>query len=135
MFELSEHASFEHSSRDWWMYTPRATSGKTCLTCLSLYMTHYRGDEVELAFPYHIHVAVNKIRVMVHPNCRCVLWWTGRTEEPWERPFGWLQGKPKAPEIPTKVYGRPVEDELSPSQDYQRKQITKYAREVWRHKN
>jgi hypothetical protein len=50
----------------------------------------FRGDVVPYVFMYHTHQAVNAIRAVVHPNCRCRLRWTGRTEKAYNTPLGIL---------------------------------------------
>jgi len=51
-------------------------------------MTDWRGDWIPDVFPYHTHMAINAIRAKVHPNCRCVLRWAGRTKEIYKTPLG-----------------------------------------------
>ena len=86
--KLSEHAGWDvgatnaHSPNVWWIYDARETSPKTCSLCLTLHGHQFRGDGLDYMFPYHIHLRVNAIKAMVHPNCRCILRWAGRTEEP-----------------------------------------------------
>jgi len=75
-----ESATNQYDPHEWWLFDSRQTSGKTCPTCLALHMTHYRGDEIHAAFPYHRIIRANRIKAMVHPHCRCVLVWTGRTD-------------------------------------------------------
>ena len=135
MFHLSEHAGWEraHDPHMWWRYNCRESSPKTCPLCLSLHGTHYRGDELDIVFPFHIHRRVNMIKPMTHLHCRCRLEWTGRSKNVLLRPHGWLEGKRKIPEIPKTVAGRPVSDVLVPSQLRLRKKIVRYARETWRH--
>lgn len=138
MFRLLEHVGSEkaHNSHHWWIYDARETSPVTCPLCLSLHGSHYRGDEIEGAFPYHIHMRVNAIRAQAHAprdyHCRCVLRWGGRTRDVLERPYG--VGKRKVPEIPKTVRGRPVEDLLTRDLRKMRRKIVRYARETWRWK-
>jgi len=93
-------------------------------------MTDYRGDEIPLAFEYHIHVTVNKIKARVHRYCRCNLESAGMSKDILTNPYG-MRRPHRIPEIPKKVAGRPVEDVLSKSQRRERKAIVKYARETW----
>lgn len=131
MFHLFEHAGFEdaHDEHHWWIYDARVTSPKTCLVCIALDGTHYRGDEIELAFPYHVHMRVNAVKAMVHPHCRCVLRWAGRTEDVMTAPYGIRRPRKKA------VIPKRVKPKLSPDQKRQFKTITKHAREVYGFKN
>lgn len=136
MLRLYEHAGWEkaHDPHMWWTFDARETSPKTCPLCLSLHMTQYRGDRIDEAFPYHIHMRVNAIKAYVHPNCRCVLRWAGSTVGVWKVPMGWLKHRPKLPKIPKTVAGRPVEDVLSALQRVHRKQIVRHAPEIYREK-
>ena len=90
--ELYKHQGFYHSKFDWWRYDAMQTSPRTCERCLDYHnnRNHWRGDQILIEFPNHVHVAVNQIHVMVHPHCRCNLWWLFRTEEvheAYEGPF------------------------------------------------
>jgi len=135
---IFEHAGFEraHDPHHWWVYDARETSPKTCPLCLSLHGTDYRGDEIDMAFPYHIHIRVNAIKANAHAprdyHCRCLLHWAGRTKDVLD--FRWGTRKPRIPDIPKKVAGRPVEDVLTPDLRRMRKKIVKYARETWKWK-
>jgi len=70
---------------DWWRFDARMTSPKTCPICKELDGRHYRGDRIATEFPYHIIMAVNRVKAHAHmprdDNCRCVLIWLFRTEE------------------------------------------------------
>lgn len=130
MLSLSEHVGFAkaHDAHAWWIYDARMTSPKTCPVCLSLDGTHYRGDEIEAAFPYHLHMAVNRIKAKVHRFCRCVLRWAGRSRDVLSTPLG-LRKKPEKPQL------RKQEREpkaMSASQHFLWWKITKYARETLR---
>lgn len=133
MFKLFEHAGWEraHDPHMWWVYDARITSPKTCMVCLSLDGTHYRGDAIYTAFPYHYHRTVNVIKPQVHPHCRCRLIWAGRSVDVLATPVG-LRKKPRKPEIPKFVGRRHRPIDLSPSQRRQFKTITKHAREIYR---
>jgi len=124
----------------WWLYDSRVTSPRTCPVCIGLDGTHYRGDEVPLAFPYHMLLRVNVIKPMVHPNCRCLLRWAGRSEDVLEAPYGMRNPKLEKPELPRGgLAGRrlqPLEPEqLSPSQHFKWWQITRHARETFSRKS
>ena len=131
MFQLFEHAGFEkaHDPHTWWTYEARVTSPKTCELCIALDGTNYRGDELDLAFPYHIHLRVNAIKANTHmprdPYCRCLLRWAGRTKDVLEAPYG--MRKPRKPKIPKKV-------KLVPDEKRMFKKVAKHARETWRQK-
>lgn len=135
--QLLEHAGSlkAHDSHSWWIFDARETSVKTCPLCLSLHGSHYRGDAIDFAFPYHMHLRVNAIRARAHEprdrNCRCVLRWAGTTKDVLESPFG-VRRPPKIHRIPKKLRGRPVEDELTKSDRNLRKHIVKHARETKR---
>ena len=137
---IKEHVGFDiigdkpgqHSNKFWWLFDSRESSGKTCPTCLGLHMTHYRGDEVPDAFPYHTHMRVNRLRAKVHPHCRCVLAWTGRTKTVMKNPYGVSKREAKKAVLPDKVAGRDVV--LSPSQRRLYKRTSKFARETFRGK-
>lgn len=129
MLRLLEHVGFAkaHSPLHWWIFDSRETSPKTCPLCLSLHGTHYRGDEIDGAFQHHIHLRVNAIKAMVHPHCRCLLQWTGKSEDVLEAPYGYvLKRAPKVPTIPKKQL--PM---LSPSQRREFRRVAKIARETW----
>jgi len=139
MFRLLEHAGWmrAHDPHHWWVFDCRETSPKTCTLCLSLHTTHYRGDELDNAFPYHVHRHVNAIKANAHMprdrHCRCMLRWAGRTEL--VRPNPYVRDRPpKVPEIPKTVARRPVEDRLTPDLMRMRKRIVKHARESYRRK-
>jgi hypothetical protein len=119
-----------YSPHNWWIFDSRETSGKTCPVCLSLHLTHYRGDEIHAAFPYHIQVSANKMKAMVHPHCRCRLIWTGYTKDIMDNPYGILKRPAKKAELPAKVAGRQID--LSPSQAKLYKKTSKHARETFR---
>jgi len=129
----SDDRNDPYSSHNWWLFDSRQTSGKTCPTCLALHMTHYRGDEIHAAFPYHRIIRANRIKAMVHPHCRCVLVWTGRTKDILNNPYGISDRKAKAAELPSKVAGRKIE--LSPSQKRLYDRTSGYARETFGGKN
>ena len=130
--QLLEHAGHvkSHDPHVWWSFDARQTSPKTCPICLSLNGSNYRGDEVDNAFPYHIHRTVADIKTLVHPHCRCVLRWAGRTEDVLKVPYGFITRKVRHPTIPKELQGQ-----LSPSQLRLRKQIVKYARETYKRKH
>ena len=117
-----EETTDPYDEHHWWIYDPRMTSPKTCILCMALDGTHYRGDELYMAFPYHEIMHVNAIKAMVHPNCRCVLRWAGRSEDLLTSPYG-LKAKPDKPEIPKKY-------DLTPDKRRQFGKIAKVAREV-----
>lgn len=106
--KAADHEGFHHSKFDWWIFDARMTSPKTCEVCKALDLTDWRGDWVPTQFPYHTHQAVNAIRAMVHPHCRCRLRWAGRTERVYEAPLGEIGEvwKPSEKEL----------EKLSPSQ-------------------
>ena len=132
MLRLFEHIGSEkaHDPHAWWIFDARVTSPVTCSLCIGLDGTHYRGDEIEAAFPYHIHLRVNAIKARAHmprdPYCRCVLRWAGRSKDVLATPVG-LRKAPRKPEVPKK---------LGFSKDEKRmfKRITRHARETWRNK-
>lgn len=130
MLHLFEHAGFldAHDPHHWWLYDARETSPKTCQLCLSLHGTHYRGDELELAFPFHRHMRVNTIKANAHmprdPHCRCRLVWTGRTEDILQNPYGILKRGPEKPKVPKKV-------SLGKDEKRMFKRITRHARETY----
>ena len=130
---FGNQVSIQHDPHSWWIYDPRETSGKTCPTCLGLIGTHYRGDEVEFAFPYHVHLRANTIRAKVHPHCRCRLIWTGRTKTVNENPYGILKRPAQKAELPSKVAGKIID--LSPSQKRLYDRTSGYARETFRKRN
>ena len=121
---------YPYSNKMWWLFDSRESSGKTCNTCLALHMNHFRGDEIASAFPYHIQMAPNRIRAKVHPNCRCVLAWTGRTKDTLENPYGLLKRPADKATLPDRVAGRPIV--LSPSQKRLYDRTSGYARETWK---
>jgi len=125
MLRLFEHAGFEpaHSEYHWWIYDARVTSPRTCQVCIALDGTHYRGDEIDLAFPFHLHMRVNAIKALVHPNCRCVLRWAGRTIDVMQAPYG-IARKPKKAEVPKKI-------ELGKSERRMFKKVARHARECY----
>ena len=130
MLRLFEHAGFEdaHSPNTWWIYDAKETSPKTCQLCLGLDGTHYRGDEIELAFPYHMHLRVNAIKTNTHmprdPHCRCVLRWAGRTKDVLQNPYGILKRKAKKPTLPKKV-------SLNKDERRMFKKVARHARETY----
>jgi hypothetical protein len=132
MLTLRESATNPYDPHDWWLFDSQQTSSKTCPTCLALHMTHYRGDEIPSAFPYHVWMRANRIKAMVHPHCRCVLVWTGRTKDILNNPYGILRRPAQKAELPDKVAGRKIE--LSPSQRQLYDRTVDYARETFRGK-
>ena len=132
MLRLSEHAGFldAHDSHHWWIYDARVTSPRTCPFCIALDGTHYRGDELDLAFPFHIHLRVNAIKARAHmprdPHCRCMLRWAGRTIDVMPAPYGVIR-KPKKAEVPKKV-------KLNPDEKRMFKKAARHARETFRRK-
>lgn len=128
--KLFEHAGFAkaHDAHMWWIYDARVTSPKTCPVCIGLDGTHYRGDEIESAFPYHVYMRVNAIKAKVHLHCRCVLRWAGRSEDVLAAPIG-LRKKPEKPQL-RKEEREPKK--LSPSQHLLWWRITRHARETFR---
>jgi len=115
------HESLDpYDEHNWWIFDSRLTSPNTCELCQALDGTHYRGDELELAFPWHVPMRVNAIRAMVHVNCRCVLRWAGASIDVLASPYGMKQ-KVDRPETP---------EDLSPSQQFGFRQVTKHAREM-----
>ena len=123
----------------WWLFDSRVTSPRTCPVCIGLDGTHYRGDEVPLAFPYHLQLHVHLIKPMVHPNCRCRLVWAGRTEDVLEAPYGMKKPAYEPPQLPTPMrredWKSPGGQTLSPSQHFKWWQITRHARETFSRKN
>ena len=87
---LVDHEGYRHTEKHWWIFDARYSSPKTCPLCQSLNTQMFRGDVVPYVFPYHTHQAVNAIRAMVHPHCRCRLRWAGRTEKTYNTPLGIL---------------------------------------------
>ena len=75
---------------------------------------------------------VNRLRAKVHPHCRCVLVWTGRTDKVQKNPYGISKREARKAELPKSVAGRDVS--LSPSQKRLYKKTSKYARETFRGK-
>lgn len=134
--QLLEHVGSEraHDPHHWWIFDARETSPVTCPLCLSLHGSHYRGDAIDFAFPYHMHMHVNAIKARAHEprdrNCRCVLRWAGRTKDILQNPYG-VSRSPKVPKIPKTLRGRPVEDVMSKSDRILRKHIVKHARETF----
>lgn len=86
----ADHEGFRHSEFHWWQFDARISSPKTCELCGALHLQMFRGDRVPDIFPYHTHMKINAIRAKVHPRCRCVLRWAGRTEKPYNTPLGIL---------------------------------------------
>ena len=123
---------YPYSSRMWWLFDSRETSGKTCPTCLATHLNHFRGDELQSAFPYHVIQRVNRIKAKVHPHCRCVLVWTGRTKDVMQNPYGILKRPAKKAKLPDSVAGRDIS--LTPSQKRLYKRTNKFARETFRGK-
>lgn len=125
MFRLFEHAGYEsaHDSHTWWIYDARVTSPRTCQVCIALDGTHYRGDEIDAAFPFHIHMRVNAVKAMVHPNCRCVLRWAGRTIDVMQAPYG-IRREPKKAVVPKKV-------KLGRSEKRLFRKVARHARETY----
>ena len=119
---------YPYSSHMWWVFDPRETSPKTCLTCISLQGSHFRGDEIASAFPYHQQRTVNTMRAFVHQHCRCRLIWTGRTKDVLKIPYGVLDREPERAEVPKKI-------ELSPSQQRMFDKAAKFSRETWRNRH
>ena len=119
---IKEHAGYleAHDPHMWWIFDANVTSPRTCPVCLALDGTHYRGDDLDSAFPYHIHLRVNAIRPMVHPNCRCMLRWAGRTEQILNAPYGLKKKKSEQPEV-----------ELTPKQRLQVNKFISFARETY----
>jgi len=130
VLKLSEHAGWEkaHDAHHWWMFDARLTSPKTCEICKALDGTVYRGDGIAAAFPYHIHMAVNAIKALVHPHCRCRLRWVGRTEKVQVRHILTRRDdrERKRPQLPKKQRGL-----LSPSQHLIWWRTSHYARETF----
>jgi len=124
--QLFEHAGWDkaHDPHMWWIYDSRETSPRTCPVCLGLHGTVYRGDEVLQAFPYHVHMQVNAIKARVHPNCRCVLRWAGRSKDVLSSPLGLVKHHEK-PQLPRKLR---EPKKLSPSQHLLWWQISKVSR-------
>jgi len=114
-----------YSPHNWWIFDAKQTSPKTCPVCMSLDGSHYRGDELHTAFPYHIQVSANKIRAKVHINCRCNLVCTGYTKDVVTNPYGILKRKRERVTVPKKI-------DLSPSQNRMFKKVQKYSRETFR---
>ena len=131
MLRLFEHAGFEpaHDEHHWWIYDARVTSPRTCQVCIALDGTHYRGDEIDLAFPFHLHMRVNAIKALVHPNCRCVLRWTGRTKDVLTQPYGLLDRGPKRAKIDVKTLKKMKRSDL---QGWWR--VARFARETFKGK-
>jgi hypothetical protein len=121
--KAADHEGFHHSNKDWWIFDARETSPKTCEVCLALHLTDWRGDWVLTQFPDHTHQAVNVIRAVVHPNCRCRLRWAGRSEGVYEAPLG---------EVGLKEVWRPSAKELEKLSPSQLKMIYKFLREPLR---
>jgi hypothetical protein len=117
-----------YSPHNWWIFDAKQTSPKTCPVCQSLEGSHYRGDEIQAAFPYHIQKTANKIKAKVHPHCRCLLVWTGYTKDVVTNPYGILKRKRERVTVPEKI-------DLSPSQSRMFRKVQKYSRETWKRKN
>ncbi|MCJ7767863.1 hypothetical protein MUP79_05695 [Candidatus Bathyarchaeota archaeon] len=98
------------------------SSPKTCELCQLLDMSDYRGDWIDFEFPYHTHMAVNAIRAMVHPNCRCVLRWAGRMEEIHTHPLG----------LETKRFWNPSKQELERMTTPQFNFALRFLRNPWK---
>lgn len=124
----ADHQGFHHSALDWWFFDARTTSPKTCPVCKALDGMMYRGDRIPTLFPYHTHMAVNKIRAKVHPNCRCILHWVGRTEEPETQPHRFYEMTPE------EAWERwaPSKEELLKLTPSQFKMIMKFLRTPWK---
>jgi hypothetical protein len=86
----ADHEGFRHSDHHWWQFDARSTSPITCELCQALHLQMFRGDRVPEIFPYHTHQKINAIRAKVHPHCRCILRWAGRTEKSYNTPLGIL---------------------------------------------
>lgn len=86
----------------------------------------YRGDWIPTVFPYHWHVALNKIRASVHPNCRCLLRWAGRAEGIYDSPFGFLS-REEVGEL-----WKPEQKELEKLTPSQLEYILHFSRNPWR---
>jgi len=119
-----------YNPHNWWIFDAKQTSPKTCPVCQSLDGSHYRGDELQTAFPYHIQISANKIKALIHPRCRCKLVWTGYTKDVVTNPYGILKRKRERVAVPDKVAGKKID--LSPSQSRMFKKVQKYSRETFR---
>lgn len=126
VLKAADHEGYHHRSVDWWLFDARMTSPKTCPVCKALDMMRYRGDQIPTVFPYHTHMAINKIRAWVHPNCRCVLHWVGRTEVPEKVPHWWL-----TPEQAWELW-TPSKEELKRLTPSQFKTVMRFLRSPWR---
>jgi len=131
MYNLIEQAdrTDSYSPHNWWIFDAKQTSPKTCPVCQSLDGSHYRGDELQTAFPYHIQISANKIKAKVHPHCRCLLIWTGYTKDVLTNPYGILDRKRERVKIPEKDKVK-----LSPSQWRMWAGVAHYSRETFRGK-
>lgn len=127
MLSLYEHAGWEqaHDPHMWWIFDARETSPKTCPLCLTLHGHQFRGDGLNMAFPYHIHLRVNAIKAMVHPHCRCVLRWAGRTEQIYKTAVVGGLAKRKVKSLPQKQ--KVKAGRLSPFLKRQKKAIMRYG--------
>ena len=123
---IVEHAGFEraHEPEMWWLFDARVTSPRTCKVCQALDGTHYRGDELDHAFPHHYHRTVNSIHPLVHPNCRCRLKWAGRSTDVLTYPIG---KKPRTHGWPT--VKKELVYKMSPSQRRSFSKVTTYSRD------
>lgn len=121
-----------YDAHTWWLFDSRESSEKTCPVCLGLHMTHYRGDAIQSAFPYHMAYLPNKLKAKVHPHCRCLLVWTGTTKSVMDNPYGILKRPAQKAELPAKVAGKKIE--LSPSQQRLWKRTSGHAKETYRGK-
>lgn len=122
----ADHEGFHHSAYDWWIFTARMTSPKTCIVCKLLNLTDWRGDWVPDKFPYHRHVKVNRIRASVHQHCRCLLCWAGRAEGIYDSPFGLL-----TPEEVGELW-MPEQKELEQLTPSQLEYLFRFIRNPWR---
>ena len=117
-----------YSSHAWWLFDPRETSPKTCPTCQSLGGSHYRGDELFSAFPYHIQMAANRMRAYVHPHCRCRLVWVGYTKDVLSNPWATLDKEREKITVPE-------DQKLSPSQQRMFNNVSRFSRETWKNRH
>jgi hypothetical protein len=62
-----------YTHEDIWLFRP-VFDDKVCDVCAGYEAeAQWHGDEIVLEFPDHMIVDADRIKVNIHPNCRCYL--------------------------------------------------------------